>query len=117
MAKKQKNAVENQTVYQHTRGIVKDNAIMALLHDKLFRQRIEKKRKGKGCYQRKAKHAGKMFEKPDDKLFTNRNFIIGFFFCLKTYIFQKYLRYHSKFLNIHTYILLHQQNQHRTSVI
>ena len=73
MAKKQKNAVENQTVYQHTRGIVKDNAIMALLHDKLFRQRIEKKRK--------AKHAGKMFEKPDDKLFTNRNFIIGFFFC------------------------------------
>ena len=47
MAKKQKNAVENQTVYQHTRGIVKDNAIMALLHDKLFRQRIEKNVKAK----------------------------------------------------------------------
>lgn len=80
MTKKQKNAVENQPVYQHTRGVVKDNAIMALLHDKLFRQRIEKKRKGKGSYQRKAKHAGKIFEKPDYKFFNARNFIIGFFF-------------------------------------
>ncbi|OOF55368.1 alternative ribosome-rescue factor A [Rodentibacter genomosp. 2] len=79
MAKKQKSAVENQTVYQHTRGVVKDNAIMALLHDKLFRQRIEKKRKGKGSYQRKAKHVGKLLEKPDYKFFDFRNFIIGFF--------------------------------------
>ena len=79
MRKKQKSAVENETVYEHTRGVIKDNAVMALLHDKLFRQRIEKKRKGKGSYQRKAKHAGKMFEKPDYKFFDYRNFIIGFF--------------------------------------
>ncbi|EHO48366.1 MULTISPECIES: alternative ribosome-rescue factor A [Haemophilus] len=79
MAKQQKSAVENETVYEHTRGVIKDNAVMALLHDKLFRQRIEKKRKGKGSYQRKAKHAGKMFEKPDYKFFDYRNFIIGFF--------------------------------------
>ena len=79
MAKHQKSAVENETVYEHTRGVIKDNAVMALLHDKLFRQRIEKKRKGKGSYQRKAKHAGKMFEKPDYKFFDYRNFIIGFF--------------------------------------
>ena len=79
MAKKQKSAVENETVYEHTRGVIKDNAIMALLHDKLFRQRVEKKRKGKGSYQRKAKYAGKMFEKPDYKFFDYRNFIIGFF--------------------------------------
>ncbi|NYA28119.1 alternative ribosome-rescue factor A [Haemophilus haemolyticus] len=79
MGKKQKSAVENETVYLHTRGVFKDNAVMALLHDKLFRQRIEKKRKGKGSYQRKAKHAGKMFEKPDYKFFDYRNFIIGFF--------------------------------------
>ena len=79
MSKKQKSAVENQPFYQHTRGVVRDNAIMALLHDKLFRQRIEKKRKGKGSYQRKAKHAGKFFEKPDYKFFDGRNFIIGFF--------------------------------------
>ncbi|OOF37018.1 alternative ribosome-rescue factor A [Rodentibacter heidelbergensis] len=79
MTKKQKSAVENQTVYQHTKGVVKENAIMALLHDKLFRQRVEKKRKGKGSYQRKAKHMGKYFEKPDYKIFDFRNFIIGFF--------------------------------------
>lgn len=64
MAKQQKSAVENETVYEHTRGVIKDNAVMALLRDKLFRQRIEKKRKGKGSYQRKAKHTGKMFESP-----------------------------------------------------
>ena len=79
MVKQQKSAVENETVYLHTRGVIKDNAVMALLHDKLFRQRVEKKRKGKGSYQRKAKHAGKMFEKPDYKFFDYRNFIIGFF--------------------------------------
>lgn len=79
MGKKRKSAVENETVYLHTRGEIKDNAVMALLHDKLFRQRVEKKRKGKGSYQRKAKHAGKMFEKPDYKFFDYRNFIIGFF--------------------------------------
>ena len=79
MTKKTKSAVENQPVYLHTRGVVKDNAIMALLYDKLFRQRVETKRKGKGSYQRKAKHIGKFFEKPDYKFFDYRNFIIGFF--------------------------------------
>lgn len=79
MRKKQKSAVENETVYLHTQGVIKDNAVMALLGDKLFRQRVEKKRKGKGSYQRKAKHLGKMFEKPDYKFFDYRNFIIGFF--------------------------------------
>ena len=29
--------------YRHKRGIIKDNALQALLHDPLFRQRIEKK--------------------------------------------------------------------------
>ena len=57
MTKKTKSAVENQPIYRHTKGVVKDNAVMALLHDKLFRQRVEKKRKGKGSYQRKAKYA------------------------------------------------------------
>ena len=47
MTKKTKSAVENQPIYRHTKGVVKDNAVMALLHDKLFRQRIEKKRKDK----------------------------------------------------------------------
>lgn len=42
--------------YRHTKGQINDNAIEALLHDPLFRQRIEKKVKGKGSYQRKCKH-------------------------------------------------------------
>ncbi len=41
--------------YQHTKGQIKDNAIEALLHDPLFRQRVEKNKKGKGSYQRKGK--------------------------------------------------------------
>ncbi|EIJ67258.1 MULTISPECIES: alternative ribosome-rescue factor A [Pasteurellaceae] len=68
-----------QVVYQHTRGIIQDNAVKALLHDRLFHQRVEKKLKGKGSYQRKAKHPNKYFEKPDYKIFINRDFIIGFF--------------------------------------
>lgn len=54
----------NETIYQHEKGLISDNAILALLHDKLFRQRIEKKRKGKGSYQRREKHAKKYFENP-----------------------------------------------------
>ncbi|WP_439957133.1 alternative ribosome-rescue factor A [Providencia vermicola] len=42
--------------YQHKRGQIKDNAIEALLHDPLFRQRVEKNKKGKGSYIRKGKH-------------------------------------------------------------
>ena len=57
MTKKTKSAVENQPIYQHAKGIVK----------------------GKGSYQRKAKYASNWFEKPDDKVFDFRNFIIGFF--------------------------------------
>lgn len=41
--------------YQHTKGQIKDNALEALLHDPLFRQRVEKNKKGKGSYQRKEK--------------------------------------------------------------
>ncbi|MGV7091049.1 alternative ribosome-rescue factor A [Siccibacter turicensis] len=43
--------------YQHTKGKINNNAIEALLHDPLFRQRVEKNQKGKGSFQRKGKHA------------------------------------------------------------
>ncbi|MDE1185545.1 MAG: alternative ribosome-rescue factor A [Pantoea sp.] len=43
--------------YQHQKGQIKDNAIEALLHDPLFRQRVEQNQKGKGSYRRKDKHA------------------------------------------------------------
>ncbi|EQA3420576.1 alternative ribosome-rescue factor A [Cronobacter dublinensis] len=44
------------TRYKHTKGQIQYNAIEALLHDPLFRQRIEKNLKGKGSYQRKGKY-------------------------------------------------------------
>lgn len=75
--------IQIQTVYQHQRGVIKDNALQALLHDRLFRQRIEKKRKGKGSYQRKAKYVIKYAEKPDYQIFDFRNLIIGFFLINK----------------------------------
>ncbi|QCR34852.1 alternative ribosome-rescue factor A [Nissabacter sp. SGAir0207] len=43
--------------HQHNKGTIQDNALHALLHDTLFRQRVEKNKKGKGSYQRKGKHA------------------------------------------------------------
>ena len=51
------------TKYQHTKGIITDNAIQALLHDPLFKARVEKNSKGKGSYTRKAtvkKAAGRL---------------------------------------------------------
>lgn len=41
--------------YKHQRGNITDNALKALLRDPLFKQRIEKNKKGKGSYQRKEK--------------------------------------------------------------
>ena len=43
--------------YQHRKGKINDNALEALLHDPLFRQRVEQNQKGKGSYRRKDKHA------------------------------------------------------------
>lgn len=42
--------------YRHTKGQIADNALHALLHDPLFKQRVEKNVKGKGSYRRKEKH-------------------------------------------------------------
>ncbi|QUG74082.1 ribosome alternative rescue factor ArfA [Erwinia sp. E602] len=47
------------TRYQHKKGIIRDNALEALLHDPLFKIRVEENQKGKGSYRRKAKHAQK----------------------------------------------------------
>ena len=42
------------TKYAHKRGVIQDNALEALLSDPLFRQRVEKNKKG--SYNRKEKH-------------------------------------------------------------
>jgi len=49
--------------YRHQKGTINDNALQALLHDPLFKQRVEKNKKGKGSYQRQEKHnKGKNWE-------------------------------------------------------
>lgn len=53
--------------YKHQKGIIQDNAIQALLHDPLFRQRIEKNLKGKGSYRRKEKNAMKGYQEGSAK--------------------------------------------------
>lgn len=42
--------------YLHKKGLIKVNALAALMSDPLFKQRIEKNVKGKGSYSRKIKH-------------------------------------------------------------
>ena len=42
--------------YKHQKGIIQNNALQALLHDPLFKQRVEKNQKGKGSYRRKEKN-------------------------------------------------------------
>ncbi|MEX0499090.1 alternative ribosome-rescue factor A [Raoultella terrigena] len=63
--------------YQHTKGQIKDNAIEALLHDPLFRQRVEKNKKGKGSYQRKEKYAVRSDREASGKK-VNHFFTTGF---------------------------------------
>lgn len=47
---------KQEYAYLHQRGEIQESAIKALVTDKLFRQRVERNRKGKGSYQRKAKY-------------------------------------------------------------
>lgn len=47
---------KNETPYAHGRGEIQESAVKALVTDRLFRSRVERNRKGKGSYQRNAKH-------------------------------------------------------------
>lgn len=51
-----KQKQDNQIAYDHKRGEIKESAVKALVSDPLFRCRVERNKKGKGSYQRKAKH-------------------------------------------------------------
>lgn len=42
--------------YLHQRGQIKESAVKALVTDPLFRQRVERNRKGKGSYRRQKKY-------------------------------------------------------------
>ena len=83
MTKKTKSAVENQPIYQHTKGVVKDNAVMALLHDKLFRQRVEKKRKGKAVTNAKQNMRAIGLKSPIIKFLISEILLSGFSFQYK----------------------------------
>lgn len=56
--------------YAHQRGKIKENHLHALLSDPLFRSRVERNKKGKGSYQRKAK-SGRRWE-PGQQQMSNR---------------------------------------------
>lgn len=61
MAKKKPNPQLNEC-HQDTefgRGEIKDNALKAVVTSQLFRTRVVKAKKGKGSFNRKAKHRGK----------------------------------------------------------
>jgi len=60
MSKTAKPPRQNEAVdTEFGRGIIKDNALKAVVTSQLFRQRIEKAKKGKGSFSRNMKHKGK----------------------------------------------------------
>lgn len=74
--------------YQHKKGIIKDNAIEALLHDPLFRQRVEQNKKGKGSYQRNTKHCKRGNWEASGKQ-ANRFFTTGLLFFTSVFRFVR----------------------------
>lgn len=67
--------------YRHTKGKIADNALEALLHDPLFRQRIEQNMKGKGSYRRKEKHKNTSARNGWEASDKNAIFITGLLVC------------------------------------
>jgi alternative ribosome-rescue factor len=60
MSKSIKKSLPNEVVdTEFGRGVIKDNALKAVVTSQLFRQRVEKAKKGKGSFNRKIKHKGK----------------------------------------------------------
>ena len=44
---------------EHGRGVIRDNALKAVVTSAVFRTRVVKAKKGKGSFQRKDKYAGR----------------------------------------------------------
>ncbi|HFQ4854705.1 TPA: alternative ribosome-rescue factor A [Vibrio vulnificus] len=59
MKKKQEYLAEVSVDTEIGRGTINDNALKALVTSQVFRTRVVKSKKGKGSFQRKAKHRGK----------------------------------------------------------
>lgn len=59
--KKSKGDLTFSVTLEHDmgRGVVKDNALKALVTSSMYRTQVEKAKKGKGSFSRKMKHKGK----------------------------------------------------------
>ncbi len=84
--KKASNCTHQNEVYdtEFGRGKIRDNALKAVVTSPLFKQRIEKAKKGKGSFNRKMKHKG---ESPIQKPL-NRGFRIGLFLTRALYFIK-----------------------------
>lgn len=59
MKKQQRGKQPNNNSVDTGRGVIRDNALAALVTSKIFKPQIVKAKKGKGSYQRNNKHAGR----------------------------------------------------------
>ncbi|MGS0826394.1 ribosome alternative rescue factor ArfA [Shewanella sp. 0m-8] len=55
-----KNHQQTHTEHESGRGVIKDNALKAIVTSSLFRTRTEKPKKGKGSYNRKQQKGQKL---------------------------------------------------------
>ncbi|MGO2169143.1 MAG: alternative ribosome rescue factor ArfA [Pseudoalteromonas sp.] len=58
MSKKKAKPVQSTSSVDTGRGVIKDNALAALVTSKVFKPQIVSAKKGKGAYKRKSKHSG-----------------------------------------------------------
>ncbi|NMM41664.1 alternative ribosome rescue factor ArfA [Pseudoalteromonas arctica] len=59
MAKKSKEKAVNKSAVDAGRGVIKHNALAALVTSKVFKPQVVKAKKGKGAYKRNNKHTGR----------------------------------------------------------
>ena len=59
MKKQQRDKTLVTSTVDTGRGVIRDNALAALVTSKIFKPQVVKAKKGKGSYQRNKKHAGR----------------------------------------------------------
>ncbi|MFY8325254.1 alternative ribosome-rescue factor A [Pseudoalteromonas sp. ZZD1] len=59
MKKQQRGKQPQNNSVDIGRGVIRDNALAALVTSKIFKPQIVKAKKGKGSYQRNNKHVGR----------------------------------------------------------
>lgn len=59
MSKNKVKKTHSTTSVDTGRGVIRDNALAALVTSKIFKPQVVSAKKGKGAYKRKSKHAGR----------------------------------------------------------